>query len=320
MSVSSTTPGVPGATGATGAGGATGAAGTNGASGTLSNLLVNPGQSIWQRGTGAFTANAAYTSDRWQINLNGTDTASIAQEATITDNNKYALKFTLTAGNGTTTSIRQQLKFATGEETQYGLRGQTVIAQMRVRANSAITCRAYVKSDGTGGTTNYSSAHTGGSTFETLSPAAYAIPTDATYVEVGVEMKTNNMIVYLAGTTLVVGSTAQAFSPLPIAEEWDRCLRYYELYNPDNGTSAFENAGLGGIATDIWQTVSFTVRKAVSPTVTKAGTWSVTNCGQPIVIDASMSIFSLQATSVAAGQFAYYQNGTDDTIISVANP
>src|SRR5215471_14015617 len=38
------------------------------------NLLTNGGFEIWQRGNGPFTANSAYTADRWLISLASGDT------------------------------------------------------------------------------------------------------------------------------------------------------------------------------------------------------------------------------------------------------
>src|SRR5499427_9021761 len=51
------------------------------------NLLTNGGFEIWQRGNGPFTANGVYTSDRWFIALQGTDTLSVSKDTTNVDPN-----------------------------------------------------------------------------------------------------------------------------------------------------------------------------------------------------------------------------------------
>src|SRR5204862_4142173 len=71
------------------------------------NLLVNGSLNVWQRGNGPFTANNAYTADRWQISLAASDTLSVVRDAVNIDAAQgsivaAACTFVLSGGAGAT--------------------------------------------------------------------------------------------------------------------------------------------------------------------------------------------------------------------------
>src|SRR6266516_2712368 len=99
------------------------------------NQLVNGGFEIWQRGTGAFAANAAYTADRWQIGIVGTDTLSVSKNTANVDTGSIACAactFTLGTGAGAT-YLGQFCK--TGDGHQVG--GRTFSVSARVSTATA---------------------------------------------------------------------------------------------------------------------------------------------------------------------------------------
>ena len=283
--------------------------------GNLYNYLTNPGFEIWQRGAGPFTANLAYTADRWIITEAGTDTVSVDREATTKkDNSLYSAKITFTLGSGAGNSrLQQRLK----TDQLYGLLGRTVTFRLAVRAGAATAIRALVDIEGPTASTTYSSYHTGGSTFEDLD-VTVTIPTDATDVLVGVQLAAT-VTAYLDNATLVLGSTAQTYYPLHPEEDMARAQRYYWK---TSGVTLFPqvtgNATAGG---QTWTTnILFPTPMAVVPTLTKAGTWEVSNMAQPTVDAPSVEGFRLNGTSSAAGFLYSRPDSADDILTAEANP
>lgn len=282
------------------------------------NYLTNPGFEIDQRG-GTVTATAAYAHDRWQLTLAGTDTATVTDETSIVDTTSgHSLKAVVVVGTGAGASnVGQVLKNA--DLGAYSLKGQTVDFAIRVRTATASACKAAITTDGTGGTTTLSSFHTGGGAFETLS-ASVAVPTDATTLTVKVTFAAS-CTAYLDNATLVIGSTAQTYYPLTPAEEWERCQRYYEVLGGGGSYIRVDFSANG--ASDIAQMLIFATRKAATPTVTKAGTWTLVNCAaQPFIGNGNPSVmgYSLGVSTSAAGAGHYNTDSTDDLISSEANP
>src|SRR5215471_12459380 len=105
------------------------------------NLLTNGGFEIWQRGNGPFTANTAYTADRWIIGLAGTDTLSVSRDTTNVDpagsNASAACTFTLGTGAGAT-NLRQGLQTSSD---QVSVGGRTLSFSARVRTSVANAVR-----------------------------------------------------------------------------------------------------------------------------------------------------------------------------------
>jgi hypothetical protein len=64
----------------------------------------------------------------------------------------------------------------------------------------------------------------------------------------------------------------------------------------------------------------FKVIKGVNPTVTKNGTWLVTNCSQPSIASQAWSGISVTTTVTALGAFNYNNNVVGAGITLEANP
>jgi hypothetical protein len=279
------------------------------------NLLTNGGFEIWQRGNGPFTASAAYCADRWQFALAGSDTLSISKDTTHQETGSACAAATFTLGTGAgATQLYQLLYMSDGNQ----LAGRTVSLSVRLYTGTANAVRIAVQTAGTGGTTTYSAYHSGGNVWQTLT-VTVAVPTTATGVFPAIYFSAS-CGVYIDSAMLVVGSQAANYVPLHPADDLARCLRYYEILGP--GGASTLNAG--GIATGAGQTFRQTLtylRKAVTPTVTKSGTWALGNAsGQPTVVNVDGQGFLLAVSSAAAGDVWAQNSGAGACITAEANP
>jgi hypothetical protein len=110
---------------------------------------------------------------------------------------------------------------------------------------------------------------------------------------------TNATVRFSSGTfslaQLEVGTVATPFERRSYGQEFALCQRYYAI---------IERVAIGAYATSgggVYATFTLPVNMRAAPTVTKNGTWSVTNCGQPIVIAASTSSFTAYIIATASG-------------------
>src|SRR4029453_5203853 len=146
------------------------------------NLLTNGGFEIWQRGNGPFTANGAWSADRWQMQILGTDTLSVSRNAAgNTDiGSTYCAGGTATVGTGGgQTALYQILRLS-----EVPLKSREVTASVRVWANTANAVRIRLSADGTGAPSVFSAFHVGNSAYATLT-ATITVPADAPYVILG---------------------------------------------------------------------------------------------------------------------------------------
>ena len=246
------------------------------------NLLVNGGfeTDFWQRGTGAFTTNNAYTADRWIINLGASSTISVSQDTTNKDAASKACA-AITYTHSATTYYEQKIE----DFTQF--QGASVTLSIRVKTSTASAVAAFIND---GSTTTTGTAHAGDGSYHTLTVTA-TLSSSATAFYVGVALSAS-CTAYVDNAMLVPGSTSASYVPLPYAEEWDRCLRYYEVHGNVNAFLNFQS-GIAGLHI---YSLLFSERKAVSPTMTKNGTWYAANCGQPTVGNSAVHGYTLSIT------------------------
>lgn len=274
------------------------------------NNLVNPGLEVWQRGAGPFTAQLAFTADRWQIATSGTSTMSISRDGTNVDRgSQYAAAITYTQGD-----LASRFRQTVEEYVQ--LRGRVITVALRVRTATANAVRAFIYDPTLG--YRYGAFHTGGAGWETLFCSA-VIDAAATYILVGVELSASGSI-YVDSATLAVGSEALAFAPLPPADDLARCQRYYERHGQRASEGFPELVAWAGTAELYGVPISFATTKGGTPTVTKGGTWTVANCGQPSPGAQSYDGYTLSATATAAGRMVVYPDTVDDYIAAEWNP
>lgn len=103
---------------------------------------------------------------------------------------------------------------------------------------------------------------------------------------------------YLIGDLqLEIGSVATPFEQRPISVELGLCQRYYEVLGGEV-VSDIELATYNAASAACYITIPYKTQKRVSPTVSKLGTWTVSNCGQPFASVAGTKgcLFGFSAT------------------------
>lgn len=276
------------------------------------NLLTNGSFDVAQRGVGPFTASQAYAQDRWQLQAAaGVPIGmTVTQEASITDNSLGAAKVVL-SGSGNQPMLTQKVE----DFTQ--LRGKTVSFSCRVRQSVASAVKLRINDGVVVNTEGATSATTG--SYVTLT-VTRTLDAAATTLVVGINMGNNDGTYYFDNAMLVMGPAPTEYVPLHPQEDLARCQRYYEVHGGYSST----NMAVTGIATagsqafSAW--VQFHVQKGGVPTVTKNGTWGVTNAGQPTVQNPNVNGYQIQALSSAAGTCNFFGNSTDDYISAEYNP
>src|SRR5215471_3872604 len=279
------------------------------------NLLTNGGMEVWQRGTSAFTvgSNGMYGADRWQLFILGTSTLSVVADASNQDSGSWRC-LAATVGGGAAPAagafIYQNVisSYASGEGQE--LRGRTLSLSARVRCSVANGCRIAIY-DATGSVTTYSAYHSGGGAYETLRVTTSS-PISAGCINGQIRaMFDANGTYYVDNMMLVHGAVAADYVPMHPADDLARCQRYYEELGPaGSGTlicRILVPSGSSGYADQCWR---WMVRKAVTPTVTKNGTWQIGgNASQPAVVNITQDGIRVESNASTAGDnYAYNVN------------
>ena len=145
-----------------------------------------------------------------------------------------------------------------------------------------------------------------GSTYSTTAGAwaagNYTSATGATSV-----VGTNGATWYVTGVQLEMGSSATPFERRLYNQELANCQRYYTVLY-DLFIRGYTLTG-----TALCQTITLPVQMRANPTLTKVGTWTVSNASQPSVGSQTNSIqsFYLQMVASAGGDaYTLTQNST----------
>jgi len=217
---------------------------------------------------------------------------------------------TFTLGNGTGMRLVQPV-LATDT---YQLPNRVLTVSMRVKTSTPNAVRLGFFD---GAAYFYSGYHSGSGQYERLS-VTLTVVNSASFATYCGPYITASCTAYLDNAMLVVGPEPVDYLPMHPADDLARCLRYYEVINASGGT-AFQRgfwAGAGGA--NYIEPLRY-VRKAIMPTVTKVGTWAVSNCNQPSFAVPDVDGCALLAVSVGVGQVNFYPNGTAACTIE-ANP
>jgi hypothetical protein len=273
------------------------------------NLLTNGGFEIWQRGAGPFTASGSWSADRWMVAPVGTmsvsrDTANAAQSG--------GTCAAIVATGGPTNLLVSYLIPNTTEGQEF--RGRTYSLSARVKCSVANGCRLSLF-DSTGATA-LGAYHTGGGAYETLTVTGTA-GASASQFQARVVFDVAGTY-YVDNAMLVVGSQAANYVPMHPADDFARCLRYYEVVGALQNEIVFTFYGGAGITTGTL--FGFKARKAITPTFTKNATWLVSNCGQPIILSGSVDTVSLAVLVTATGTTSYNNNIAGANVVMEANP
>jgi len=277
------------------------------------NLLTNGGFEIWQRGNGPLSTNGQYTCDRFALSLVGTDTLSVSRDTANVDiGSTYCAACTFTLGTGAGgTAWYQPL----GPD-QPQLKGRTLSASVRIKTATANAVRLNFYTNGTGGAMVSSAYHSGSGAYQTLT-VTNSIPSDATTFNFAIGFAAS-CVAYIDNAMLVVGSQPANYAPLHPADDLARCLRYYEILGEGAGEIAVTGYQAAGQPIDA--TLSYHVRKAVTPTITKNGAWGVLNCGQPGTNGGYVNSVVLRITATASGTTSAVNNAGGANVTIEANP
>ncbi len=236
------------------------------------NLLINPNFAINQRGQTSYSG-AVYGVDRWK-GIGGAITATPVANG---------IKL---SSSGTSNIYIKQI-------VETNLAGQTVTASCKLSAiNSGDGGRfaVYYSLNGTSWTLiNGMTIATAG-----ISKLTVTIPANAVYISVDVGVRPSSGVVF-EWAKLEIGSVATEFSPPSIAEEVQKCYRYYKKITNMQQQSY---SGLGivyGDGAGARMLVENTFR--ANPTIDSTGQFSVVANGALKTVSA-MAIQSFNSTNI----------------------
>lgn len=283
------------------------------------NLLLNGDFSIWQRGNGPFsgaTSSRVYTADRWAW-VQGGGVTTISRDTSNTDGSNSAAVAVITITSGGSGDLRQELSGISGSENvTYNIRGKTVAVSARVKSTVANSIRINL-SDNISPAAS-SQYHSGGGAYETLT-AVLDCSTGAGLLTVSFSITANGNY-WVGKTMLVYGSTPTNYAGSHPADELARCMRYYEPLADGALGNPYIFGGYNGATASYYFYMPFKVRKAITPTITKNGTWTVFNAAQPSASGASPDGASMSAAITSTG-YGYVQCGAaGQSWIGEANP
>src|SRR5215831_7755515 len=275
------------------------------------NLLVNGGFEIWQRTTGTVNTLQGMAADLWRIAFIASgDSVVMQQETSVVDSGSACLKIGYSKSTGGST-IQQKLEPGLVKQ----LRGKTISLSMRMRNENANGIQAAIFNDVTGWTIAPFLSQT--LTWLT-STVTLAVPANAASIEIGIHLQ-NNCTAYIDNAMLVVGSTPADYVPLHPADDLARCLRYYEKIGDGWGSITINQYQVSGGNVQFY--IPFKTWKPVNPTITKNGTWTVANCGQPAVAGNSgaQDGVSILLTAAATGTVGLVNNASNANFTIEAN-
>ena len=223
------------------------------------NIIVNGGMEVWQRGT-SFVAAVLddYGADQWKLETSGgpptVDLTRIAGEA----KGSYGFQMDIRATGGSNQcNIRQDL------ENIEGYKNTTVTMSARVQTSVASQVRLRI-TDGVGAT--FSSYHTGGGTYETLS-VTRTVSGSATTISLGLGVF--DIVAALTMNAdqvmLVAGDETTDYIPEDSHVELARCQRFYELFSAQSHILPMQRRAGDNL---VEGAMTFKVEKSVTPTTT----------------------------------------------------
>jgi hypothetical protein len=240
------------------------------------NLIAGGSFDIWQRGTGAFTTNGTYTSDRFYVY--SSSSFSLSQESSVVpDGATYSAKITSTAG-----SSFANMQFALEQTEVEKLAGKVVTFSVYLRANGTYngTTSLKINTSTTGNSQTPTWTTQATSTAAAPSTSAFTrftvtatIPTTAKGLAFLIEQQSvlaSGSILYIGLAKAELGSIATPFVRAggTIEGELAACQRYYYRAVGGNNNSAYA-MGMGTFSNNANFIVQFpvTFRTVASTTI-----------------------------------------------------
>jgi len=296
------------------------------------NKIINGGFDIWQRGV-SIAGASGYCVDRWYAGAGASTTVS-RQSSGQALGSQYHARIAYTASSAFC-NMHQMIE--TSEVSK--LWGRQVTASVKLRRNSTMsggmdiaiyksstvdasisatwTLLGYTRIDNSTIPTGTTSAD-----WYTLSTTV-TVPNDGTanslrFTIAETAVSPSGAYYEISQAQLEEGSVVTPFEERYVGTELTLCQRYYEVVG---GTST-AGITLGGVATAANQAFyfpySFVVTKRISPTLSKTGTWGVSNAIQPQVAFPQPSGFTLYGQSLASGMWYAQADSIDDTVVASA--
>ena len=276
--------------------------------GNAGNLLVNGAFQINQDAP-ATSADDTYAHDQWIV-LTQTGTIAVSTLSDVENGMPNMARLTQSQASAQRMGYAQILDSATSK----ALRGQTVTLRFgRKRLSATDNIRiAILEWTGTADSVTSdvvnswtSTTYTAGNFFlgasltvTNVTQQALTANTlaDGTSVTVTLGSSLNNLIVFIwtenavaQNVTLDVGkakleraSSASAFEWPDYSDELARCFRFYQLHLDRAVHAAFRMYGYNAAGNYIVWNGFYPTPMRIAPTGTVVGTWTVTNCGQPV--------------------------------------
>lgn len=270
------------------------------------NRIINGAMMIDQRNAGASyspaNATVVYGVDRWLTYSVGAGiTAQRISNSGLTGF-PYAFRQTGASGNTYASFVQRIESF-----NCLDLVGQQVTVSFFAATSNSSNVRVTIESAGT--TDNFSAptilqqqtvATT--STLTRYSVTFTALPSSvANGIQLDIEAASGigaGVTLTITGVQLEKGSTATAFDYRPYGTELALCQRYWERigYGSDIVIGGYQVT-----SGTIYASFSHAVPKRATPSVTKVGTWSVSNAGQPTVANPTTWGFRTYISANATG-------------------
>lgn len=284
---------------------------------TSSNLLINGGFDVWQRGT---SFSSGYTADRWRIDFNGigatraiTRQAFTAGQTAVPSNPTYYLRYAQSvAGSGTTYNLLVQRI-----EDVSMLSGKTATLSFYAKADSARNIATQV--DQTFGSGGSSTVYVG-EVAHSLTTSWQRFTRTLTFPSVsGKTIGANSFVglyfvmplnttftIDIANVQLNYGSAALPFVPRSYADELRLCQRYYL-----GGVGTLCAGYVSGAVANIHIHTPVTMRTTPTPTIVTGDNFVYSNTFKGISSVASISMIagvgislSLNLASTTGGLFS----------------
>lgn len=305
--------------------------------GGFRNRLINGCMRINQRGSTS-VADDTYCFDRWYV-LAQTAAITVGAQTNIESGWPYAIRLTQSQASAQRIGLAQIIESANSID----LRGKTVTFSGRVQISASSQTLRYAILEWTGTadsvTSDWVNDWTSGtftagnfftSTTTTVAGAgslALTASTSATFsLSAAISSSATNVavIVWTDGTQaqsvtldlgkmqLEIGSSATEFEARSTQAEFNLCCRYYWKIGSTAPWPVLQFY-VGG-PDDASSNITFLTRMRVVPTMTKVGTWTVSNCGQPRAELQTVDGFALRATALGAGGIVAYPAASTDHI------
>lgn len=276
------------------------------------SYCINGGFEVWQRGNGPFITPNKFTCDEWRVQNYSLGAMSVTRFAT-----PLSGTYCITA---TTTGASVDIAIEQGIEAYKSLQGLWVTLSVSVKTSVANCNRAWISDyDGSTQNTVASALHTGSGNWERLSCTKLIRPTlqsnplwpHSFGIDCGVHFN-NAATALIDDATLVIGNYPEGvpFIPKNPEEDFRDCQRFYEVMGLASAASICPLM-YGVATTPVGQGIQFQTQKAATPTITKVGTWNVSNCGQPTCPNADVKGYTLTAAVTVTGAAYFYNNAAD---------